>query len=179
MDCEKRYRNIRDAWFRAIKNGRATKYQKYLEFLLPWTYLSNRPSTNGNDGLQGEEQAEEDEEVVDDDEEVAVADDAKPDWDEDMVVGDESLDALANDDTDTARTSEARAWDLPEPSMARSEEAAANASALLMAGDPLKMYFSSIYSTVKNLQPENILTLQKEIFDLVHAMQVREKDQVG
>lgn len=44
----------------------------------------------------------------------------------------------------------------------------------LIDADPLKLYFSTIYSNVKKLKPGNVLTLQKQIFDLVHDMQVKE-----
>lgn len=47
---------------------------------------------------------------------------------------------------------------------------------VIQSGDALQLYFSSIYSTIKDFEPRNIIILQKQIFDLVHEMQMKEED---
>lgn len=56
----------------------------------------------------------------------------------------------------------------------RSTSTSSGQDPFLIDADPLKLYFSTIYSNVKKLKPGNVLTLQKQIFDLVHEMQVKE-----
>lgn len=45
---------------------------------------------------------------------------------------------------------------------------------IIQSGNALQLYFSTIYSTIKDFEPRNIAILQKQIFDLVHEMQMKE-----
>ena len=42
--------------------------------------------------------------------------------------------------------------------------------------DQLKMFFSSIYSTVRSFQPRNVVKLKRKIFELVQDMQEEEME---
>lgn len=44
----------------------------------------------------------------------------------------------------------------------------------LAIDDPLRSFFCTIYNTVRLMKRKNALVLQKQIFDLVHEMQLKE-----
>lgn len=43
--------------------------------------------------------------------------------------------------------------------------------------DPLKLFFTTMYTTVREMRAKNVLVLKKQIFDLVHEMQMKEEEE--
>lgn len=84
-----------------------------------------------------------------------------------------------NDEDDNSQATKVTAWTQPVSDSLETKKKNQNRdkikkttevppTLIIQSGDPLQMYFSSIYSTVRNFQPRQIAILQKKIFDLVH-----------
>lgn len=146
IDCEKRFKNIKDTYKKTLKAGKVYKYQFELQFLkLKWD------KENDNEVVAVYEDYQDDE----------TTDDLIPEQDTSNM--DEDMPAHYFEDSEEENTVQ------NEPTSSTSTAAR---TAVIQSEDALHMYFSSIYATVKNFEPRKVAILQKKIFDLVNEVQM-------
>lgn len=142
-----------------MRKRKPYKHKDKLTFLIPYVGLEPQ-YYSGDDHQQGadqeEEEAEDDSSDVDIKEEINVF----------ANVGEEhhseDFEDALKDNSSQSHNAISSSSTAPTP--------------VIQSGDALQLYFSSIYSTIKDFEPRNILILQKQIFDLVHEMQMKEAD---
>lgn len=164
---------MKKAFSKCKSEGKRYMYDRYMDFLTP--YMDTK-SVKQEEGF--------DEEVVDT--EVLIEEDDGEEED-DTVYASEEMDYISQDEniTNTSTTWEFAATNQSEymedsnnPLDAAPHRSAAaggrGEKSVISEDDPLKLFFSSMYSTVKVMQPKNVARLQKQIFDIVHEMQIKE-----
>lgn len=128
---------------------------------MPYIDASILKDNNYNeDSSSGEQEDNDEDDEEDDDTHDTVF--IKPEVDTLDVADEMSYDHF--DDDDSLQPS------LGEP--AANTSSAVPPNPIIQSGDPLQMYLSSIYSTMRKFEPLQITILQKKIFDLVHEVQL-------
>lgn len=173
-DCEKRFKNIKDMWRKAAILGRSYKYQKQLEFMLPFVTFTVRQQPKEEDGVQEEEDVLDEDNNNDYDDSMNNTMDAE--FQSDMEEEEEETTTRVKVKREVEFTT---AWDMPAAvgqacPAGTDQEEAAHHELEIRPGDQLSLFFSTMYSSVKCMQPRNALIVQKQIFDFVNEMQLRE-----
>lgn len=171
-NCEKRYKGLRGVFGRTVRNGKQYCYHDEMLFLLPYMCLPEDVFKGIEDDFSNDHQqdnstmdvAMESEEDLEEKKKKKTGKSKAPDVKEELVVHDEDYTAAW-----TFPVAPEQEQVIPIPPTADKE--------IISAGDPLKLFFSSMYSSVKEMRAKNKLRVQKQIFEFVNEMQLKEAEE--
>lgn len=163
---------MRDTFRRSVRNGKQYCYHDDMLFLLPYMCPPEDVFKGIEDDFSNDHQQDnstmdvamesEEEEDLEEKNKKKTGKSKAPDVKEELVVHDEDYTA---------------AWTFPVAPVQEQVIPATADKEMINAGDPLKLFFSAMYSSVKEMRAKNKLRVQKQIFEFVNEMQLKEAEE--